>query len=117
MLHFNPPEVDKAAINTADRGFDLFLKDLTPWTYQSDLLSNNCQKKIDPVKFRRTSKSISLGLESFITFTVAYVSDCSFRPSVVSEFIYSFANCFSFENNSEVRAVNNTEYLCFLKRY
>jgi len=54
------------------QGFDSFLEDLTPWTSQSDLLSNNCKKKIDPVKFRRTSKSISLGLDSFI-----YAVHCS----------------------------------------
>ena len=27
------------------QGFDSFLEDPTPWISQSDLLSNNCQKK------------------------------------------------------------------------
>ena len=31
------------------QGFDLFLEDLTPWTSQSDLLANNCQKNSIPL--------------------------------------------------------------------
>jgi len=33
------------------QGFDSFLEDLSHWTSQSDLLSNNCQKRLDPFTF------------------------------------------------------------------